>query len=272
MLHISIYLFVWQQACYGTSAKFTVAYTGVHNVVVVYQLLFLLKAQRWVESRASVYLQIYSPQCFVLLYEEHRSLKEFHLSPDEGPTSKSTPWEGCPTVNTLRNLCRDWLLAGSFGGKEGSVHFFYVLSGINSMLILRAGRAFERNLKAKKKKKKHFAIFCCCMSNTHVSWMWTWSLGFVWTAMSALCDKAPIKSSYVQETIQSICNLYACVFKTFFFFWPQSLIVWHPLKYVQLFTPPPPSSLFHRGLKTSINVDTVDNGFSFYEMKYERIM
>lgn len=153
MLHISIYLFVWQQACYGTSAKFTVAYTGVHNVVVVYQLLFLLKAQRWVESRASVYLQIYSPQCFVLLYEEHRSLKEFHLSPDEGPTSKSTPWEGCPTVNTLRNLCRDWLLAGSFGGKEGSVHFFYVLSGINSMLILRAGRAFERNLKAKKKKE-----------------------------------------------------------------------------------------------------------------------
>lgn len=75
--------------------------------------------------------------------------------------------------------------------------------------------------------------------------------------------------------MQSVCM---CVFEdenVFFSFDPQSLIVWHPLKqYVQLFTPPPPPHPppYHRGLKTSINVDTVDNGFSFYEMKCERIM
>lgn len=34
----------------------------------------------------------------------------------------------------------------------------------------------------------------------------------------------------------------------------------------------PHPSMCHRGLKTSISVGAVDNGFSFYEMKCDRIM
>lgn len=52
---------------------------------------------------------------------------------------------------------------------------------------------------------------------------------------------------------------------------PQSLFLWPTMKQcVQLFSPVLPP--YHRGLKTSINVGAVDYGFSFYEMKCDRIM
>lgn len=69
-------------------------------------------------------------------------------------------------MNTLRNLCRDLLLAGSLGGKKVQ-YIFSVLSGINSMSIPRADKAFERNLKA---KMKHFCnILLLYVKHSHVS-------------------------------------------------------------------------------------------------------
>lgn len=102
--------------------------------------LFLLKAQRRVDSSSPGFLQMHSAQrfysksvkrCCVASWGAPQPLrKEKHLSPGEGPTSKFTPLEGCPTVNTLRNLCTDRLLACSFRGRRRfKYRFFMFFSG-----------------------------------------------------------------------------------------------------------------------------------------------
>lgn len=97
-----------------------------------------------------------------------------------------------------------WLVV--WGGKKVQ-YIFSVLSGINS--IPRADKAFERNLKA---KMKHFCnILLLYVKHSHVSWMWIWalwSLGFVWTAMSALCDKA---HTYRKQYSQYAILMHVCV-------------------------------------------------------------
>lgn len=88
--------------------------------------------------------------------------KKYHPSPAEGPTSKSAPLDGCPKVNTLRNLCREWLLTGCRESLSTILLCFITITP-----LLCCSRELAVHLKRPfKAEERHFAIFCCCPSNT----------------------------------------------------------------------------------------------------------
>lgn len=145
------------------------------------------------------------------------------------------------------------------------------------MLILGAVSAFETG----PSRATLCNILLLYVEHSHVSWMWIWAF---WALdlfelrcqlfVTKLLHQKKQKNSYIWETRWSICNLYACVcLRTNVFFFrltpePDSVASTETIRTVVHPHPPP----YHRGLKTSINVGTVDNGFSFYEMKCDRIM